>query len=87
LQSFYGNIFGVQDYNHDRELLTAASWLSVPIDVIDFELKNEEPDIISLSWHLTEREKLRTTNCMLMDFNKRNVERYLQLTARSSEEL
>lgn len=87
LQSFYGNIFGVQDYNHDRELLTAASWLDVPIDVLDFELKNEEPDVISLSWHLTEREKLRTTNCMMMEFNKRNVERYLQLTSRSTEEL
>lgn len=81
LNSFYGNLFGVQDYNHDRELMTAGQWLSVPLDVIDFELKNEEPDIISLSWHLTEREKLRTTNCMNIESNRRNVERYLLLTA------
>lgn len=81
LSSFYGNIFGVQDYNHDRELLTVGSWLNVPIDVIDFELKNEEPDVISLSWHLTEREKIRTTDCMNMEFNRLNVELFLRLTA------
>lgn len=86
LSSFYGNIFGVQDYNHDRELLTAGSWLKVPLDVIDFELNNEEPDVIALSWHLTEREKNRTTASMKMDFNKRSAERYLQLTSRSYPE-
>lgn len=81
LQSFYSNIFGVQDYNHDRELMTTGAWLRVPLDVIDFELKNEEPDIISLSWHLTAREKLRAINCMNMEYNRTNVEKYLQLTA------
>lgn len=86
LNSFYGNLFGVQDYNHDRELMTAGEWLSVPLDVLDFELKNQEPDVISLSWHLTQREKLRTTNCMNMEFNKENLERYLQLTARPTVE-
>lgn len=86
LNSFYGNLFGVQDYNHDRELMTAGSWLHVPLDVLDFELKNQQPDVISLSWHLTEREKLRTTNCMNMESNRRNVERYLQLTARKPVE-
>jgi hypothetical protein len=86
LHSFYGNLFGVQDYNHDRELMTAGSWLHVPLDVLDFELKNEEPDVISLSWHLTEREKLRTINCMNMEFNRANVVRYLQLTARIPKE-
>lgn len=86
LHSFYGNLFGVQDYNHDRELMTAGEWLGVPLDVLDFELKNQEPDVISLSWHLTEREKLRTTNCMNMEFNKENVQKYLLLTARPSVE-
>lgn len=86
LSSFYGNIFGVQDYNHDRELLTAGSWLRVPLDVLDFELKNEEPDIISLSWHLTEREKLRTTNCMALDFNRKTAQRFLALTATTTPE-
>lgn len=87
LNSFYGNLFGVQDYNHDRELLTAGAWLHVPLDVLDFELKNEEPDIISLSWHLTEREKQRTMSCMSLDFNRANVLRYLQLTAVNTTEL
>jgi hypothetical protein len=81
LNSFYSNLFGVQDYNHDRELMTVGEWLKVPLDVIDFELKNQEPDVISLSWHLTEREKLRTTNCMNMEFNRQSVTRYLQLTS------
>lgn len=87
LNSFYSNLFGVQDYNHDRELMTAGEWLKVPLDVIDFELKNQEPDLISLSWHLTTREKLRTTNCMNMEFNRQNLARYLQLTARGTADL
>jgi len=86
LKSFYGNLFGVQDYNHDRELMTIGSWLRVPLDILDFELKNEEPDIISLSWHLTEREKIRTTNCMNIEHNRANVEKYIQLTAVSPVE-
>jgi hypothetical protein len=80
LNSFYGNLFGVQDYNHDRELMSAGLWLKVPLDVLDFELKNEQPDVISVSWHLTEREKQRTTSCMSMEFNMENVDRYLRLT-------
>ena len=87
LKSFYGNLFSVQDYNHDRELMTAGAWLHVPLDVLDFELKNEEPDVISLSWHLTEREKIRTTNCMNMEFNKASVQKFLQLTARNTTEV
>lgn len=81
LNSFYSNIFGVQDYNHDRELLTVGAWLHVPLDIIDFELKNQEPDVISLSWHLTQREKMRITSCMQLDYNKANVEKFLRLTA------
>lgn len=82
LQSFYSNLFGVQDYNHDRELMAAGLWLRVPLDVLDFELKNQEPDVISLSWHLTQHEKIRTTNCMSIEGNRKNVDRYLLLTAR-----
>ncbi len=83
LASFYGNLFGVQDYNHDRELLVANTWMQVPLDILDFELKNTEPDIIALSWHLTEREKNRTTDCMTMESNKRNIARYKELMTSS----
>ncbi len=79
INSFYGNLFGVQDYNHDFEIQLAESWLKVPLDVLDFELKNEEPDIIALSWHLTEREKQRTYSCMNVANNHTTALKYASL--------
>ncbi|MCK6641578.1 MAG: hypothetical protein L6Q81_15975 [Bacteroidia bacterium] len=79
ISSFYGNLFGVQDYNHDFEIQLADSWLNVPLDILDFELKNEEPDIIALSWHLTEREKQRTYSCINVANNHANALRYASL--------
>ncbi|MFM2017379.1 MAG: hypothetical protein RL007_1035 [Bacteroidota bacterium] len=79
ISSFYGNLFGVQDYNHDFEIQMAESWLKVPLDVLDFELKNEEPDIIALSWHLTEREKQRTYSCINVANNQTTALKYASL--------
>jgi hypothetical protein len=79
ISSFYSNLFGVQDYNHDFEIQIAQSQLNVPLHILDFELKNEEPDVIALSWHLTEREKIRTYSCMSISNNREKVRKYIEL--------
>ena len=56
-QSLYDNLFSVQDLNQNSLLNYAGLWFDGKIDVVDFELRNEKPDKISLSWHLTKKEK------------------------------
>jgi hypothetical protein len=36
--------------------------LGAPFDVVEFNLKNSEKENISLSWHLTTKEKLQIYN-------------------------
>jgi hypothetical protein len=79
LSSFYGNLFTVQDYHHDYEIEQSAHWFPGKIDVIDFELQNDEPDIISLSWHLTTREKNRVMGSMNSANNKEALRKFLDL--------
>jgi Patatin-like phospholipase len=70
LTSFYANLFTVQNYNQDERLAEAAHWFPGQIDLLEFELKNSEPDVISLSWHLTSREKARVFSSMEEKTNK-----------------
>lgn len=79
LGSFYGNLFTVQDYNHDFAIGQASYWFGGPIDVLDFELKNDEPDMISLSWHLADREKLKVTGSMHEAHNTDAAKRFMEL--------
>ncbi|MDQ3112405.1 MAG: patatin-like phospholipase family protein [Bacteroidota bacterium] len=79
LKSFYGNLFTVQDYQHDYEIEQSSHWFAGKIDVIDFELMNDEPDIISLSWHLTRREKNRVMGSMNSPKNKLALQKFLDL--------
>ncbi|HTL82101.1 MAG TPA: patatin-like phospholipase family protein [Bacteroidia bacterium] len=79
LNSFYGNLFTVQDYNHDYEIQQAAHWFGGKLDFIDFELNNEQPDVISLSWHLTNREKNKVLMSMSAPDNLNSARRFVYL--------
>jgi hypothetical protein len=79
LGSFYGNLFTVQDYHHDYAIEQSAHWFPGKIDVLDFELQNEEPDLISLSWHLTNREKNHVVSSMNSPGNSQSVKKFLEL--------
>ncbi|MEQ1734296.1 MAG: hypothetical protein ABL940_11510 [Bacteroidia bacterium] len=60
--NYYGNMFHIQDYSYDEQLKYIPSWLGAPFDVVEFNLKNSEKENISLSWHLTTKEKLQIYN-------------------------
>jgi hypothetical protein len=79
LGSFYGNLFNVQDYNHDFAIGQASNWFPGKIDVLDFELKNDDPDRISLSWHLTNREKNKVIGSMKESWNRASAKRFVEL--------
>jgi len=76
--SLYGNLFSIQDYNLDDMMQYLSADLSTPIDVIDFELENENNQI-SLSWHLTSKEKESVINSMHSKNNQKAVVRLTKL--------
>ncbi|MBL7925115.1 MAG: hypothetical protein JNL88_13015, partial [Bacteroidia bacterium] len=55
MRNVSGNFIIMQDYNFDRYLQYAKSWMKVPMDVVIFQMPETE-DRVSLSWHLTEKE-------------------------------
>jgi len=67
--SLYGNLFPVQDYNLDDMAQYLSSNIDQPLDIIDFELNNNR-DKISLSWHLTTKEKEKISNSIYSEKNQ-----------------
>lgn len=76
--SLYDNLFSTQDYNQDELLLYLSSNVEQPIDVLQFELNNTA-DEISLSWHLTTKEKERVINSIYTPNNQENLKRLVKL--------
>lgn len=81
LGSFYDNLFVVQNYNFDRELEYTPHWLNCPLTVVDFQLQNDTPDRISLSWHLTGKEKRKVLGSIQAPRNQEAVIRVKELLA------
>jgi hypothetical protein len=80
LGSLYGNLFQIQDYNLDDMLQYLSADLSHPIDVIDFELESNNNQI-SLSWHLTKKEKTNVLNSIHSKNNQKSIVRLTKLLA------
>jgi hypothetical protein len=72
--SLYDNLFPIQDYNLEQMLHYIGNDFTKPIDVIDFELNNSENEI-SLSWHLTTKEKEKVINSINSPKNQEALKR------------
>jgi hypothetical protein len=57
--SVYDNVVRVQDQDYDFMLRQASAWTDFPMEVIDIQLRHDESEQISLSWHLTAIERKR----------------------------
>lgn len=56
LSNFYGNYHHAQEFN-SIELIESIQSSDLPIELITFQLRKDPSEMISLSWHLTQREK------------------------------
>ena len=56
MRNLNGNFLLMQDYNLDRYEQYARSWYDGPLDFVLFQVP-ESQSRVSLSWHLTEKEK------------------------------
>ncbi|MFM1932530.1 MAG: hypothetical protein RL226_1833, partial [Bacteroidota bacterium] len=57
LGSVYGNVTKTQDYNGDQMIRYLSAWFDNDIDIVTFQLKHEIDSHVSLSFHLTSKEK------------------------------
>jgi hypothetical protein len=77
--SFYGNLFGVQDLNQNMEIQSADKWVKSHVNIVRLELQNETNDHISLSWHLTNKEKRKVFHSLEMKDNQESVHKIQDL--------
>ena len=73
------NMFNMQDFNHDQLIQYAGSWFDGPIDVIDLQLKSDDASNISMSWHLTSKEKIRIRESVKLPENQQAISKLKQL--------
>lgn len=57
--NMYKNFPRVQDFDQEELMKLGTHGLEFPIDLISFNLREKSKDRISLSWHLTQSEKLK----------------------------
>lgn len=77
--SLYGNWFQVQDFNNDELLEYASQWFSGDFEVIPYQLNKSREQIISLSWHLTSKEKQQIISSLTLEENKQSAKRLQEL--------
>jgi hypothetical protein len=68
--TFYNTVLDVQDYQMEEQLRLAYEWYDGPIEMRELILERDEQHPISLSWHLTEKEKQRIKNSSLSAHNQ-----------------
>jgi hypothetical protein len=77
--SVYENLFSIQDYSQDELIQSLSYWYDRNVDVINFELAFDENKPLSLSWHLTPKERHQIINSIYLPENKKAFERLKKL--------
>ncbi|MBL8010807.1 MAG: patatin-like phospholipase family protein [Flavobacteriales bacterium] len=77
--SVYDNFVRIQDQDYDLMLKQADAWAGFPIERIDLQLRHDEADEISLSWHLTAVEKTQVLATVHSPENRAAFERLREL--------
>jgi len=78
MRNVSGNFIIMQDYNFDHYLRFVRDDLGVPMDVVIFQMPDSE-DKISLSWHLTQKEKRFVKEAALSEENRSSLEHLLKI--------
>lgn len=76
--NFYGNYHHSQEYNA-TEMIELTRKSDFPIDVFTFVLRKDPSERISLSWHLTQREKNDIKRIFNNDYNQTQMKNLIDL--------
>jgi len=74
------NFDRTQDYDQEQLMELSKTSFSFPVDIVTFNLRESVEDRISLSWHLTGKEKQKIQAALHSEENKkalRNLKKYL----------
>ena len=77
--SFYSSLFEVQDFNQNQQIQMADDWSKSKIEIFDLQLRNERTDKISLSWHLTNKEKKKVLHSIDLPENQQAISKIVEL--------
>lgn len=77
--SVYDNVVRVQDQDYDFMMQQASGWVDFPMELIDVQLRHDEKEQISLSWHLTRLERERVLRSIDAPDNRAAFERIRKL--------
>jgi hypothetical protein len=77
----YDNVVRVQDQDYDLMLKQASAWTGSPLEVIDIQLRHDEAEQISLSWHLTALERKRVLRSLGSEENRKAFARFQELVS------
>ncbi len=72
LKNATGNFILMQDYQNDQLLINASAWFKGQLDFVMFEMPQLE-EKISLSLHLTNREKNFILDCIMNPYNRKSL--------------
>ena len=75
----YKNLLKVHDYNNDQHMNTMGDWFGGEVDLVTIYMNQEKDDEISMSWHLTPRDKIRIYNSINSNDNKKSFQKLQQL--------
>lgn len=78
ISNFYGNYHHAQEYN-STELFDGLRNKDVPVDVVTFVLRKDPSERISLSWHLTQREKNDIKRIFNNEYNQNQLDILIDL--------
>ncbi|MBI3134760.1 MAG: patatin-like phospholipase family protein [Bacteroidetes bacterium] len=78
ISNFYGNFQHAQEYNAD-ELFEGGYCDNVPVERVTFILRKDPSELISLSWHLTQREKNDIKRIYKNEYNTKQAEKLFEL--------
>ena len=71
----YNNFTRTQDLDQEQLMKLCSNSFSFPVEKITFNLREDYNDRISLSWHLTEREKRKIEQAFNSKENKKAASR------------
>ena len=80
----YDNLFMIQDLNQNQLLQYASLWFDQKVEIIDLVMNRNSTKNVSLSWHLTNKEKNQILKSIDLPANQQAVERLKYLLLNNS---
>jgi hypothetical protein len=73
--NMYNNFPRTQDFDQEQYLKMALTSFNVPVNLVTFNLRENQKDKISLSWHLTQQEKNKIKNALNSRRNQKSLKK------------